>query len=205
MNDKNNNIKIFTVSIDNYIYKGEYFVISFTDITELKEKSNLLEYQATHDSLTGLSNRQKFHDIFGKEIRRDKRYEHPLSLILFDLDYFKKFNDDFGHDVGDVVLKTVSKITLEAVREHDTVVRWGGEEFIVLLPETDIEGAQMVAEKIRKNIEDCTHEKIPRSFTASFGLTSLIKGDDEDSFIKRADEALYEAKNSGKNTVRTNI
>ncbi len=205
MNDKNNNIKIFTISIDNYIYKGEYFVISFTDITELKEKSNLLEYQATHDSLTGLSNRQRFHDIFGKEIRREKRYEHPLSLILFDLDYFKNFNDDFGHDIGDIVLKSVAKISLEGVREHDTVVRWGGEEFIVLLPETTLEGAIQVAEKLRFNIENYTNEDIPRKFTASFGVTTLIVNDDEDSLIKRADKALYDAKKSGKNTVRTNI
>ena len=89
------------------------------------------------------------------------------------MDYFKNFNDDFGHDIGDIVLKAVSKITLEGVREHDTVVRWGGEEFIVLLPETDLEGALLVAEKLRSNIENYTDEKIPRKFTASFGITVL--------------------------------
>lgn len=204
MKDKNNDIKIFTISIDNYIHKCEYFVISFTDITELKEKSNLLEYQANHDSLTGLSNRQRFHNIFGKEMRRDKRYEHPLSLILFDLDSFKNFNDDFGHDVGDSVLKYVAKISIEGIREHDTVVRWGGEEFIVLLPETTLEGAKQVAEKLRMNIENHSSEDIPRKFTASFGVTTLIDGDTEDSLIKRADEALYDAKKSGKNMVRAN-
>ena len=203
--DLNNEIRIFTVSIDNYIYKGEYFVISFTDITELKEKSNLLEYQATHDTLTGLNNRQKFHDIFGKEIRRDKRYEHPLSLILLDLDHFKKFNDDFGHDMGDIVLKAMSNIASDVVREHDTIVRWGGEEFIVLLPETDANGANQVAQKLRSTIEEYKDDKIPRKLTASFGITSLIKGDTEESFIKRADEALYEAKNSGRNTVKTKL
>lgn len=205
MKDKNDNIKIFTVNIDNYIYNGEYFVISFTDITQLKEKSNLLEYQANHDILTGLCNRQRFHDIFRKEIKRDKRYENPLSLILFDIDHFKKFNDDFGHDVGDIVLKKIANITSEIVREHDTIVRWGGEEFIIILPHTDIDGTRQVALKLKDAIERYEHKDIPRVITASFGLTSLIEGDTEDTFIKRADEALYEAKNSGRNAIKINI
>lgn len=196
--------RIFTVNIDDYEHKGEHYVVSFTDITELKEKSNLLEYQATHDQLTGLFNRQKFNEIFLKEIKRDKRYDNALSLIIFDIDNFKSFNDNFGHNVGDEVLKIISEIVLKSVREHDTVVRWGGEEFLVLLPQTEIEGAVKVAEKIRQSIEKYENSKIPRQITASFGVTKLQKEDDENSVINKADEALYTAKSNGKNLVVSN-
>ncbi|RXJ87557.1 diguanylate cyclase [Arcobacter sp. CECT 8985] len=192
--------RIFTVNIDAY-KNNDFYVISLTDITELKEKSNLLEYQANHDLLTGLFNRQKFHEIFGKEIRRDKRYENNLSLILFDIDHFKIFNDKYGHNLGDEVLKFIAKIVSKNVREHDTIVRWGGEEFIVLLPETNLEGAFKVAEKIRVALEEFKDDSIPEKITSSFGVTTLKKGDTENSFIEKADEALYEAKKQGRNRV----
>ncbi|WP_072680205.1 diguanylate cyclase [Arcobacter sp. LA11] len=196
--------RVFVVNIDDYEHKGEHYVVSFTDITELKEKSNLLEYQATHDQLTGLFNRQKFNEIFLKEIKRDKRYDNALSVIIFDIDDFKSFNDQFGHNVGDEVLKIISEIVLKSVREHDTIVRWGGEEFLVLLPQTEIEGAVNVAEKIRTTIENYENIDIPRKITASFGVTKLQKDDDENSVIKKADEALYLAKSKGKNLVVSN-
>jgi len=205
MSNKDNIERIFTVNIDIYSHDNESFVISFTDITDLKKKSNLLEYQANHDTLTGLYNRQKFHEIYTKEMRREKRYDNSLSLILFDLDHFKKLNDDFGHDIGDIALKEISTLALEVIREHDTIVRWGGEEFIVLLPETNVDGAVFVANKLRCAIESLQEEKIPRTITASFGITTLVEGDDESSFVKRADEALYEAKDKGRNMVITNI
>lgn len=192
--------RVFTVNIDDY-EQGQHFVISLTDITELKEKSNLLEYQASHDLLTGLFNRQKFHEIFGKEIRRDKRYQNDLSLILFDIDHFKKFNDEFGHNMGDEVLKFIAEVVTRSVREHDTVVRWGGEEFLVLLPETNIDGAMKVAEKIRNAIQEFKSKKLPKQITASFGVTTLDEGDIEEEFIKKADIALYKAKRDGRNMV----
>lgn len=191
--------RIFTVNVDDYEHKGEHYVISFTDITELKEKSNLLEYQATHDQLTGLFNRQKFNDVFAKEIKRGKRYGNSLSLMIFDIDDFKKFNDDFGHAVGDEVLKAIAKIVSNSIREHDIAVRWGGEEFLILLPQTDVEGAMQVSEKIRTAIESYESEQIPRQITASFGVTEIIEEDDEDSLLNKADKALYEAKHQGKN------
>jgi len=205
MINKENIERIFTVNIDDYNHKNASFVISFTDITDLKKKSNLLEYQANHDTLTGLYNRQKFHEIYSKEMRRDKRYANNLSLIIFDLDHFKMLNDDFGHDVGDIALKEISNLSLDVIREHDTIVRWGGEEFIVLLPETDVEGAVIVANKLRDTIEIFRDDQIPRKITASFGITCLIEGDDENSFVKRADEALYQAKQAGRNVVITKV
>lgn len=199
--NKENETRIFTINIDNYKQKGEHFVVSFTDITELKEKSNLLEYQANHDQLTGLFNRQKFNEIFKKEIKREKRYENSLSLILFDIDDFKNFNDDFGHQVGDKVLKIIAKLSLENIREHDSICRWGGEEFLILLPQTPKDGAVNVAQKIRKALENYEGKDIPRTITASFGVTLFDHQDDEDSFIKRVDDALYKAKDEGKNRV----
>lgn len=201
--NKNNEERIFTVNIDNYDNKIDYFVISLTDVTELKEKSNLLEYQASHDSLTGLNNRNKFKELFGKEIRRGIRYKNDLSLVLFDLDLFKNINDTHGHQIGDEVLKEIAQIVLTNVREHDTVVRWGGEEFLVLLPETDLEGAKNVAEKIRLSIESKTVSSLNLSITASFGVSVLKLDDKEDSFIARVDDALYKAKNQGRNKVIT--
>ena len=193
--------RIFTVNIDDYEQKGEHYVISFTDITELKEKSNLLEYQANHDQLTGLFNRQKFNEILTKEIKRERRYENCLSLILFDIDNFKKFNDTYGHQMGDEVLKTISEIVLKNIREHDTVARWGGEEFVVLLPQTDIGGARNVAEKIRKAIAIHEDEIIPEKITASFGISQLKKEENENDLFRNADKALYSAKEEGKNIV----
>ncbi len=197
----NNIDRVFTIHIDQYEFKGEHYVISLTDITELKEKSNLLEYQSSHDLLTGLYNRQKLHEIFGKEIRRDKRYNHDLSLILFDIDHFKNFNDKFGYNLGNEVLKFVAEIVINNVREHDTTARWGGEEFLILLPETDLNGALKVAEKIKVAIEKFRNEKIPRNITASFGVTILRKNDTEEKFIKKANLALNKAKSEGRNRV----
>ncbi len=203
MLNKDGQEKVFLVNIDNYIHVCEHFVISLTDITDIKEKSNLLEYQANHDILTGLFNRKKFHEIYNKEIRREKRYANNLSIILFDLDHFKLFNDDFGHDIGDMALKAVANISQRVIREQDTLVRWGGEEFIVLLPETNIEGANAVAQKMRKEIEAFRDDELPRNITASFGITCFIEGDDSNTFVKRVDTALYKAKDAGRNTVIT--
>ena len=198
-------IRIFTINVDNYDDKNEFYVISLTDITELKEKSNLLEYQASHDNLTGLFNRNKFNSLFGKEIRRGHRYKNDLSLVILDIDFFKVVNDKYGHQIGDQVLKEISSIILQNVREHDTVVRWGGEEFLILLPETDIEGAVIVAEKIRSTICNRPLSKENINITASFGITLMNEKDTEESFISRSDEALYEAKENGRNKVVTKI
>ena len=199
--NKDGEERVFTVNIDDYEQTGEYYVISLTDITQLKEKSNLLEYQANHDQLTGLFNRQKFNEIFIKEIKREKRYKNSLCLITFDIDDFKKFNDNFGHMVGDEVLKVISTIVTNNIREHDSVARWGGEEFLVLLPQTQLNGAIHVAEKIKMAIEEYEDSLIPEKITASFGVTKLEEDDDEVSVLKKADEALYRAKNKGKNLV----
>lgn len=150
--NSSNEEKIFAINVDFYENKDNYYVFSLTDITKLKEKSNLLEYQASHDKLTGLFNRNRFDELYSKEIKRAKRYENNLSIILFDIDDFKNVNDNYGHQIGDEVLIEISKILLNNVREPDICVRWGGEEFLILLPQTNLEGAKAVAEKIRVTI-----------------------------------------------------
>lgn len=204
LQDKEGMDKVFAVTIHEYDEpdnQGTYYVISLTDITQLKQKSNLLEYQANHDQLTGLYNRQKFDSILTKEIRRSRRYGHYLSLILFDIDYFKEVNDTYGHDIGDKVLIEFSELIKPEIRQTDTLVRWGGEEFILILPETALNTAHDVAQKLRVLIETHKFEAIPHKITASFGVVQLNKEDTEHSSIVRVDEALYKAKRSGRNSV----
>ena len=198
--DKNQEEKIFAINVDYYENKDNYYVFSLTDITKLKEKSNLLEYQATHDKLTGLYNRNRFDEIYEKEIKRARRYENDLSMILFDVDNFKQINDNYGHQTGDEVLKEIAEITLNSVREQDISVRWGGEEFLVLLPQTNLLGAITAANKIRSSIEKNPISSHSLNITASFGVSQLLE-DDELDFISKTDKLLYEAKKTGKNKV----
>jgi len=157
---------------------------------------------ATIDKLTQIYNRRKLEEIIQSEIERSKRYESPLSLILLDLDDFKHINDNFGHQTGDTVLKMVAGILKTNIRASDSTGRWGGEEFIILVPETPLEKARELAEKIRSLIASCQFD-IACSVTISLGLAQLHAGDSFDSFIKRADDALYQAKRQGKNRVES--
>ena len=194
--------KIFAINVDYYENKDDYYVFSLTDITKLKEKSNLLEYQASHDKLTGLFNRNRFDEIYTKEIKRTKRYNNELSIIIFDIDDFKMVNDTYGHQIGDEVLKEISKIALDNVREQDITARWGGEEFFILLPQTNLSGAVIVANKIRTSTQNHIFTEKSLKITASFGVAQFcIENDDEKTIITRADELLYEAKRTGKNKV----
>ena len=199
--DKTQEERIFAINVDYYENKSDYYVFSLTDITKLKEKSNLLEYQVSHDKLTGLFNRNKFDDIYSKEIKRAKRYGNDLSMVIFDLDNFKQINDNYSHLTGDEVLKEVANITLNSVREQDISVRWGGEEFLVLLPQTNLAGAVTTANKIRNSIIAQTISSKSLNITASFGVAQFSENDDESSFMLRSDNLLYEAKRTGKNKV----
>ncbi len=197
-----NKEKIFAIHVDYCEHKDDDYVFSLTDITKFKEKSNILEYQASHDKLTGLYNRNKFDDIYSKEIKRAKRYNNDLSMIIFDVDNFKIINDTFGHQAGDEVLKDIARISLENIREQDIISRWGGEEFMILLPQTNKQGAVIVANKIRMSIESHSFTNNLLKITASFGVTQFcVKNDEEDSFMSKADKLLYNAKDMGKNIV----
>lgn len=199
--DALNEEKIFTINVDYYENKEDYYVFSLTDITKLKEKSNLFEYQTSHDKLTGLFNRNKFNEVYSKEIKRSKRYNNELSMIIFDIDDFKLVNDNYGHQIGDEVLNEISKIILKNVREQDVNVRWGGEEFLILLPQTNLTGAATVASKIRMAIKEHLFTNKSLKITASFGVSQLLSEDNETTFISRSDTLLYEAKKAGKDKV----
>ncbi len=175
-------------------------------IKQLETERNIAEFNAITDSLTGLANRRYFDEALRKEIYRVKRSGSSLSLIMFDVDYFKRFNDTYGHIAGDNCLRQIG-ITLKSFikREYDIVARYGGEEFVVILPETNLEGALLLAEKIRTLIEalGIIHEKSEASkyITVSLGvvtayITNLEKPED---LIDKADEAMYVAKNMGRN------
>ena len=193
--------KIFAINVDYYENKEGYYVFSLTDITKLKEKSNLFEYQASHDKLTGLFNRNKFDEVYSKEVKRSKRYNNELSIIIFDIDNFKMVNDNYGHQIGDDVLKEIAKIIQNGVREQDINVRWGGEEFLILLPQTNLEGAVIVASKIKIAIKEHLFSNKDLRITASFGVSQLLSEDTETTFISRGDNLLYEAKKTGKDKV----
>lgn len=152
------------------------------------------------DGLTNAYNRVKFNEMIKGEIGRAKRYKRPLTLSIFDIDDFKRINDTFGHTIGDSVLITIANMARKNVRETSYLFRWGGEEFVILLPETTLEGARVQAERIRKEIADHEFEQVGR-VTVSFGLAQYREDDTADSFLKRADEAMYKVKASGKNRI----
>lgn len=168
------------------------------DITDKKEVEKL----SVTDRLTGLYNRLKLDDVFSYEIDQVKRYRNQFSIILLDIDHFKSVNDTFGHQIGDVVLKEVSSILLKLVRKSDTLGRWGGEEFLIIASNTNAQGARELAEKFRNAIDKFTFSEVKHK-TASFGVTTYKPGDSVEDMVKRADEALYKAKDNGRN--RTEI
>ncbi|HIE59298.1 MAG TPA: GGDEF domain-containing protein [Hydrogenothermaceae bacterium] len=150
--------------------------------------------------LTGLFNKGKFNKVLKKEVERAKRYKRPLSLIIFDIDHFKRINDTYGHKVGDEVLKELAKIIKSVIRKADFVARWGGEEFVILAPETDLDGALNLAEKLRQTVEKHQFPTV-KNVTISLGVAQYIDGETPEEFIIRADMALYKAKENGRNRV----
>ncbi len=176
----------------------------------LRKSEKALRFQATTDSLTGLFNRRHFYKLADIEISKIFRYLRPMSLMLYDIDFFKRVNDTFGHPAGDEVIKKIAEITKKELRRTDIAARYGGEEFIVLLPETSLEEAAGIAERVRRQIETTVIDTLGRtiSVTASFGVTDYRGIMREKSHemvlsesIANADQALYTAKNSGRNMV----
>jgi len=182
--------------------KGVIWMID--DITDRKIHEEKLKEYATKDSLTGLFNRRHFFETGDSELKRHTRHKRPVSVIIADADYFKKVNDTCGHQAGDEVLKAISSIIMNSIRSEDTAARIGGEEFAVLLPETSIEKALVIAERIREKIsmaETETHSG-PVSITLSLGVAEYNYAEDDIfTLINCADKALYTAKRNGRNRV----
>lgn len=156
---------------------------------------------ATTDALTGIGNRRLFEEVFQAHQSLENRYDVNLFLLIFDIDDFKKINDTFGHNTGDSVLKELVQLVSKSIRKSDIFVRWGGEEFVILLRYPDPLGVMDIAEQIRKRIDAHSFEAIIH-VTCSFGLTSINPNESIEKVISRADLALYRAKADGKNTVR---
>jgi diguanylate cyclase (GGDEF)-like protein len=173
---------------------------AFAAIHEIYEQHFKLKEQAVIDPLTRLYNRFLLQDTLDHAVFQNRRTGNPVSLIMLDLDHFKAINDEFGHDMGDRVLKAVGRILLHNFRVSDMPFRIGGEEFLVILYNTDNEGCFEVARKLQEEIQHLS--VIPdRSITASMGISTLVPGMDREAWLKKCDENLYRAKSSGRNCV----
>jgi len=178
------------------------------DVTEITLARQALEQIALHDTLTGLANRRKFQDRYELERLRQARLGLPLTLVLVDVDHFKQVNDTWGHIVGDVCLKAVANVLASHLRTIDLVARFGGEEFLILLSDANVEEGALVAEKLRRALESTVIEtglaaQPALQITASFGVTTLLPSEDIslEAVIERADGAVYAAKHGGRNRV----
>jgi len=181
------------VCVDGTVTGAQCFM---TDVTSKKE----LEHLSITDKLTDLYNRQKLDEVLNYEYSQSTRYGSVFSIVILDLDDFKKINDTLGHLVGDDVLKTVSKIIKSSIRDSDTGGRWGGEEFMIILPKTSEEEASHVAEKLRSSVES-TDFGINIPLTCSMGVSSTDGRKELKELLSNADKAMYKAKRSGKNKV----
>ncbi len=172
---------------------------------ELWEKNHQLEMLAVTDVLTSLPNRRHLMKRLEEEVARARRFSQPLSILMMDVDHFKKVNDTWGHAMGDAVLRNMGGFLKTSIRETDLAARYGGEEFTVLLPNTPIDGAAIAAENLRKGFEALSHENDGETIqrTISLGVSCLTPEDprDQEALLKAADEALYRAKEGGRNRV----
>jgi len=176
------------------------------DNEELLKTKSKLEEMASLDFLTQIYNRHKFESFLEYEIKKHKRYEKDtsFSLLMIDLDYFKKINDTYGHLKGDYVLQEIAKILKICSRDTDIIARWGGEEFVIMLPHTHLDEAILVSEKLRSSVEQHKFINIPK-ITCSIGIAVFHKNDTQKALFKRADKALYKAKELGRNRVEIEI
>jgi diguanylate cyclase (GGDEF)-like protein len=178
--------------------KGQLAI--FSDITEDSDLESDRKRQALTDELTALSNRRAGEQAIIRETARARRTGRPLSFVLFDVDHFKRVNDTYGHMTGDLVLREVARFLSAFLRGGDIAVRWGGEEFLVILADGSIDGAQQFAERVRKAIELLRVGEVG-SITISAGTAELLPGEDPETAVARADANLYEAKSRGRNRV----
>ncbi len=172
-------------------------------LSESVQRSKTLEREANTDALTGLLNRRWLENSLPRFVTRHVHACKPLSLLLLDIDHFKRFNDDYGHAVGDQVLALVAQTVEKSLRPTDLAARYGGEELVVILPETPLEGARIAAERVRAAIGASKLANVPRPITISIGAATLAEDQSAEDLLKRADELLYLAKERGRNRVES--
>lgn len=184
--------------------EGErYISVLMSDVTDEYHYKDRLEHLIVEDELTGIYNRHYFNQVIDQEIKRHHRYQTPLSMLFIDVDHFKDINDQYGHDIGDLVLKMMSKTIQTLLRDTDVFCRVGGEEFVVIMPQTKLDDAIKMAERIRETISTLDEEPLPKPITISLGVAELENDENQGAFYKRADHALYRAKHLGRNQVAT--
>ncbi|MDD4855285.1 MAG: diguanylate cyclase [Sulfuricurvum sp.] len=185
---------IFDVKLSVFRFKEESrYVVIFTDISSIQSIS-------VTDVLTGVANRLHFTMVYEHIINVTRREEYSLGIIFFDIDHFKQINDDYGHLTGDKILKYIAALVKQKIRKSDIVARWGGEEFVVLLPNTSLEETVLLAENLRSAIEQ-EHFEVVDKITCSFGVAALGENESGEALLKRADDLMYEAKERGRNRV----
>jgi len=193
-------INYFSVKITKIPEQLGSNIVIFSNITSIFKKSKKDEYLANHDILTNIYNRQYFNEIVSLNIFNAMQSKQTSTLLMLDIDFFKRVNDNFGHQVGDDVLVQFSHIISSNIRTRDIFARWGGEEFVLLLMDTTQDAGFKVANSLREKIQK-ENFKIANTITCSIGLSEYIENDSIDSWLARVDEALYKAKNSGRNKV----
>jgi diguanylate cyclase (GGDEF)-like protein len=208
---KSNEYKILIMDIQTFEPKAfqihvtalsdsDKFLVTLIDITKITIKSKKFEIQATYDNLTKVFNRTKFNELIEEEFIEWKKTEIPLSFAIFDIDFFKIINDEYGHIVGDETLVTFAQTINNTIRSSDVFARWGGEEFTLLLSNTNLLETYAIVEKLRVMIENIQFKLIGQK-TCSIGITQFCENDSVNNVIERADLALYEAKSTGRNKV----
>ncbi len=184
--------------------QGErYISVLMSDVTEEYRYKNKLEQLIIQDELTGIYNRHYFNQVLNQEIKRHQRYQTPLSMAFIDIDHFKNINDHYGHDVGDDVLKAMTNTIRHVLRDTDVFCRVGGEEFVVMMPQTTLQNAMVIAERMRQSVEMMHFDQLQETVTISIGVVELFATESSTAFYKRADNALYQAKESGRNRVES--
>lgn len=201
LNREDKEFYYFNIKVSKIAFSTQYLIL-FHNITKIIGEKNRVVKLAEHDALTGIYNRVKLNSIFPNLIFNANKYDKNFSIILFDIDHFKSINDIYGHNVGDSVLVELTHLIKNLLRESDIFVRWGGEEFIVVLPITSLSDASKLASHLRKNLEEHPFLQVGE-VTCSFGVTDFKVGDTQIILLERADEALYTAKNNGRNQVVT--
>ena len=190
----------FNITPINRIENKDIYLVTFIDISMMTLENVKMKNKVYIDNLTGVYNRNKIDEVFEDTIIKAQRYDEVFSLILIDIDHFKNFNDTYGHLIGDEILVSLAQTISKITRDTDTFARWGGEEFVIVLPNTAKENAAIVAEYLRNNIAKIQHETAG-GITASFGIAQYENGDTEKSMYEKCDKALYTAKENGRNRV----
>lgn len=193
----------YSVMIKLNVILGLVFMFFLYHYWQLKKFNYRLRHLSITDKLTNIHNRMKLDQQLDEVFHLAQRYPHEFSIILLDIDRFKRINDEYGHLVGDYALKSLAQILKNNIRSVDTLGRWGGEEFLIICPGQAVEGGRLMAEKLRTIVAQHQFEHFI-NLSCSFGVAAYAKDKTVDRLLKRADRALYQAKNQGRNQVSTN-